>query len=151
MTLKELNDTIGGRIRQRRRILGKTLAELGRQIGVSAAAISLWENGTTSPEAKRLEALCQYLYCTMEWLVDGKESLSTDFSPQEETNDLSNFAQQSSHRPMPELEEIDSIFVVLPSRQRKQLIDYAYQLLDGYHKELSEKINLVKSINKTKK
>ncbi|EIP3426194.1 helix-turn-helix domain-containing protein [Salmonella enterica] len=147
MTPELLNETIGGRIKLRRRSLGRTLAELGRQIGVSAAAISLWENGSTTPDAKRLEALSKSLYCTIEWLVDGSEFPQPDLEDKEGTPSERGEVSEPSSRP--DLEEINNIYVILSPERRKKLVDYAYQLLDGYQNELSEKINLVKSMHKS--
>ena len=72
-------DTVGGRIalaRQNYKINGKSMSkrELGRRLGVSHVAISLWESGDThSLKTENLLKLCRHLHVTQEWVLHGKE------------------------------------------------------------------------------
>ena len=62
---------IGKRVRHARVSVGMTQDELGRQVGVSDAAINQYEAGRNLPRLKRLEAIAGVLGVTTAWLLDG--------------------------------------------------------------------------------
>lgn len=47
----ELDWTFGDRIRKARRVVGITVDELARTVGVSKQAVSQWETGATTPRS----------------------------------------------------------------------------------------------------
>ena len=57
-------------IRARRRQLGMTQEQLAQRIGVSAAAVSKWEMGTSYPDFTLLPALAAYFEVSMDTLFD---------------------------------------------------------------------------------
>jgi transcriptional regulator with XRE-family HTH domain len=62
---------IGKRIRQ---IRGKlSLVEFEKAVGISKAAISVYERGQGSPRIDMLTKIAEYGEVTIEWLVTGKE------------------------------------------------------------------------------
>lgn len=65
-------NTLGVRIRQRRKELELTQKQTAKSVGVSAPTISQWEKEETSPRGKNLYALCQVLQCQPEWLLYGE-------------------------------------------------------------------------------
>lgn len=77
---------IGSRIRQRRKDLRLTQAELGKAIGVGASAVVQWESANpanrTEPKPKHYPKLAQALRTTTEWLVTGRGDPDLDTSPE---------------------------------------------------------------------
>ena len=67
-------DTIGSRIARRRKELGMTQEELSAKLGVSAQAVSKWENDLSSPDISMLPNLVKILDITTDELLTGKTS-----------------------------------------------------------------------------
>lgn len=65
-------DTID-RINKRLAIIGKTGAEMSRDLGLSNSAYSQWNTGKTKPSKKTLVLIAPYLGTTVEYLLTGKE------------------------------------------------------------------------------
>lgn len=80
--------TIGERIRTLRLSRGLTQRELGKRVGVSAAAITQLESGTSKvPKGTVLNGLCRELRTNGPWLLEGvgesSASVSLDADRQE--------------------------------------------------------------------
>lgn len=75
-------ETIGRRIRSRRKELGLTQEHLAMLCQASQAAVSDWETGTGRPSWRSLEALVAHLDCTASWLMgeDPPAAAATDES-----------------------------------------------------------------------
>lgn len=67
-------DTIGSRIARRRKELGMTQEELSAKLGVSAQAVSKWENDLSCPDISMLPNLVKILDITTDELLTGKTS-----------------------------------------------------------------------------
>ena len=67
-------DTIGTRIARRRKELGKTQEDLAVKLGVSAQAVSKWENDASCPDITLLPQLVKVLDITTDELLTGKAS-----------------------------------------------------------------------------
>lgn len=61
------------RINKRLAIIGKTGAEMSRDLGLSNSAYSQWNTGKTKPSKKTLVLIAPYLGTTVEYLLTGKE------------------------------------------------------------------------------
>ena len=48
---------------------GKTQAEAAQYMGVTAGAISQWENGIAAPKIERLKKLAAFYNCTVDELL----------------------------------------------------------------------------------
>jgi len=70
------NETIGMRIRKRRKELKITQAKLGAKIGVQGASISQWEDDKTKPTGENLLSLARALQCPPEYIQHGENSAS---------------------------------------------------------------------------
>lgn len=70
------NETIGMRIRKRRKELKLTQESLGNKIGVKGGAISQWESDQTAPNGDNLLSLSQALSCAPEFILYGENSAS---------------------------------------------------------------------------
>ena len=81
--------SIGERIRALRTTRGLTQRELGRRIGVSAAAITQLESGTSKvPKATVLEGMCRELQTNSAWLLSGTGESSASMSLVGERHEL---------------------------------------------------------------
>lgn len=47
----------------------KTLRDVAKAVGVSAQAVSKWEAGRCYPRASELTRACQYLGCSLDWIM----------------------------------------------------------------------------------
>src|SRR5690554_3697330 len=65
--------SLGERIRRRRKLLGLSQKKLANLLGVTYGNISHWEVGITNPKPSNLSALAEALDTTVEWLLDGIE------------------------------------------------------------------------------
>jgi len=65
------NETLGDRIRQRRKALEMTQKQLSQQVKVSHVAISQWEKEETLPRGENLLRLAEALGCAPAFLIDG--------------------------------------------------------------------------------
>lgn len=71
-------EPIGDRIRRLRSALGLTQAELARQAGVSAATLSMLENGHQELDGNALGSLAEVLDCTTAYLTSEKTAVPFD-------------------------------------------------------------------------
>ncbi|MRJ40804.1 MULTISPECIES: XRE family transcriptional regulator [Idiomarina] len=65
--------SLGERIRRRRKLLGLSQKKLANLLGVTYGNISHWEIGITNPKPSNLSTLAKTLDTTVEWLLDGTE------------------------------------------------------------------------------
>ncbi len=69
-----MNKTFGERIAEKRKSKGYTQEQLAEMLGVSAQAVSKWENDISCPDVMTLPTLAQKLGCTVDELLTGRES-----------------------------------------------------------------------------
>lgn len=93
--------------------MGLTQRELAASVGVSMAAVSLWEKDSAEPGARKLEDLSNALNCSTLWLLTGDES----DAPERQTGFL--------YQPKGDIKEIETILNLLPESVRKDILDYA--------------------------
>ncbi len=67
-----MNETIGNRIGQLRRKKGMSQETLAEKLGVSAQAVSKWENDQSCPDIQLLPQLARVLDTTVDELLTGK-------------------------------------------------------------------------------
>lgn len=58
------------RLRAVRGARARTLADVAIACDCSAQAVHKWEAGEAYPSSKRLVALCRYLACSMDWIME---------------------------------------------------------------------------------
>lgn len=68
-----MNNTLGARITQKRKELNFTQEELAEKLGVSAQAVSKWENDLSCPDITLLPTLANVLGITVDELLTGKK------------------------------------------------------------------------------
>lgn len=69
-----MEETIGKRIAARRKEKGYTQEEIAERLGITAQAVSKWENDTSCPDISLLPALAEMLGTTVDALLSGKTS-----------------------------------------------------------------------------
>lgn len=74
-------DTIGSRIKQRRKELKLTQNQIFSQTGISSGNISSYEQDKILPSATAIVALSQVLHCTTDWLLTGNSLISKNPHP----------------------------------------------------------------------
>ena len=67
-------DSIGNRIRERRKELRLTQTDMHRECGITSGALSQIENGSRVPSAIAFFSISQALNCSMEYLMTGVSS-----------------------------------------------------------------------------
>lgn len=72
-----MNETIGNRIQKIRKEKGLTQEDLAEKLGVSAQAVSKWENDASCPDISLLPQLCRILGITTDALLSGKTETVT--------------------------------------------------------------------------
>ena len=85
-----MKDTIGSRITQKRKELGFTQEELAEKVGVSAQAVSKWENDISCPDITLLPALAKVLEISIDELLTGQ-------------NDEVKYLPEAERKPLDEL------------------------------------------------
>jgi HTH-type transcriptional regulator/antitoxin HipB len=55
--------------KEARKAAGLTMAEAGKRLGVSDAAVAQWESGATMPTARRLVHVAALYGCTIDELI----------------------------------------------------------------------------------
>ena len=72
-------DSIGSRIKERRKELGLTQTQVKELTGISSGTMSDIENGNTLPAAPSLIKLSEALDCSIDWILTGKSRSSETF------------------------------------------------------------------------
>ena len=70
-----MEQTLGKNIAKHRKALGLTQDQLAEQLGVTAQAVSKWENDTSAPDTLRLIQLADALDTDVEYLATGNHSI----------------------------------------------------------------------------
>ena len=68
-----MKKTLGERIAEKRKARGLKQDELAEKLGVSAQAVSKWENDISCPDIMTLPQLAEILGCSIDELLTGKE------------------------------------------------------------------------------
>ena len=68
-----MKKTLGERIAEKRKARGLKQDELAEMLGISAQAVSKWENDVSCPDIMTLPTLAEKLGCTIDELLTGKE------------------------------------------------------------------------------
>lgn len=71
-------DSLGARLRRRRKVRGLSLKEVARRAEVSTGLISQVERGLTMPSVRSLGAICGALEMPVGWLFDTSDADDTD-------------------------------------------------------------------------
>ena len=83
-------ETLGNRIARLRKRKDITQDQLAEYMGISAQAVSKWENDITCPDITALPKLADYFNVTVDELLRGEPQDKVKLVPQKERGDLSN-------------------------------------------------------------
>lgn len=83
-----MEETIGKRIAARRKEKGYTQEEIAEHLGITAQAVSKWENDTSCPDISLLPALAEMLGTTVDALLSGKSPDTLRVLPPEERRSI---------------------------------------------------------------
>lgn len=83
-----MNQTLGNRIAEARRAKSMTQEELAERLGISAQAVSKWENDVSCPDISLLPTLARELGLTLDELLTGKQPAPVSLPPAEERKPL---------------------------------------------------------------
>ncbi|MBQ4640374.1 MAG: helix-turn-helix transcriptional regulator [Clostridia bacterium] len=72
-----MEETLGRRIANLRRAAAMTQDELAEKVGISAQAVSKWENDQTCPDITLLPSLAKIFGVTVDELLSGKQAAET--------------------------------------------------------------------------
>ena len=71
--MKDMEMTLGNRIATLRKQIGMTQEELSAKLGVSAQAVSKWENDLSCPDIMLLPSLAKLLHTSVDALLSGED------------------------------------------------------------------------------
>lgn len=71
-----MNNTIGQRIKERRKQLNITQTQIQEQTSISSGNLSCIENGKYLPSATALVELAQILNCSVDWILTGEYQIT---------------------------------------------------------------------------
>ena len=145
--------SMGHRILSRRKELGLSQLKLAQAMGVSMAAVSLWEKGKTSITSDKLLKLSELLQCDVQWLLNGNTEKPKYTLTRENGETL--FDSMSNKLIRGIIESIDptiiedtsylfEIFASLPTKERVKVLDFAKNLLEEHSKNIlliTQKLN----------
>ncbi|WP_440864549.1 helix-turn-helix domain-containing protein [Symbiopectobacterium purcellii] len=115
-------NTLGERIRARRKDLNLTQRALGKLVGVAHVTISQWESGDSEPGGKNLFSLSKYLQCSPTWILFGDEA----FTPQQPSDALSPLSSQE--------QELLDLFSALPESEKERTITQLREKVEDFNK-----------------
>ncbi len=71
--------SLAARIRAIRAIADLTQTEFGSVVGVSQGSIKRWENGSSVPDVKHADTICELFGIDGNWLINGEASPPVNF------------------------------------------------------------------------
>ena len=83
-----MEQTIGKRIAQLRKSRGMTQDQLAERVGISAQAVSKWENDISCPDISLLPKLSEILGISVDELLSGKKEKAVAYVPEEKRKDI---------------------------------------------------------------
>ncbi len=102
---------LGKRVKHLREKSRLTQNQLANSLQISAQAISKWERGENAPDITMLVPLTRILKCSIEWILEGDETLRDTFEATVLNTSIRDFAQMSSRLTVKEVAVwVNSIF-----------------------------------------
>jgi len=120
-----MNNTLGKRIAEQRKIKGMKQEELAEKLNVSAQAVSKWENDQSCPDISILPELSKILGISIDELLTGeKEAQKVCVLPESERKDIS----EMTLRVLIESKKGDKVKVNLPLPLIKSALELGLDL-----------------------
>lgn len=134
-----MEETIGKRIAARRKEKGYTQEEIAERLGITAQAVSKWENDTSCPDISLLPALAEMLGTTVDALLSGKTSDTLRVLPPEERRSID---EMTLHILVDTAEDNDRVRVSVPMALVRVAMEMGMQLPQITSKEALKGIDI---------
>jgi transcriptional regulator with XRE-family HTH domain len=85
--------TVGERIKQARKGVKLTQAQLASELGIEHMTVSRWERGLHDPAANMVPALAKVLRCDANWLLTGEDPVDAAVPPRPDYPALADFLE----------------------------------------------------------
>lgn len=125
---------VGGRLRQRRILLGLTQTELAELLGVTFQQVQKYERGTNRISASRLYDLSRVLEVSIEWFYDNMPEDIENLSPRKRAGlaEAPQVALKSNHMHSREaLELVRSYYKIKDNKTRRRIADMCHESAKG--------------------
>lgn len=131
-------ETLGKRINNLRKRQNLTQDQFAEAMGVSAQAVSKWENDFSCPDISLLPAIADYFGITIDHLLRGESDKKVRLVSSEEQKDIS---QMILHIRVLSADG-DKVNINLPAPLLQMAIDIGMELPEFNGNDIMEKINL---------
>ena len=135
-----MESTLGKRISEQRKKLSLTQEELAEKLGVSAQAVSKWENDVSCPDILLLPEIAKLLGVTVDALLSGKAEPEIIYVPEEERKDINDMMLKI----ICDTHEGDKVRVNLPMGLVKVFLDSGMDISEFTGNESIKNIDLNK-------
>lgn len=143
-----MKKTLGHRISSLRKEKSLTQEELSELLGVSAQAVSKWENDAACPDIMLLPKLAKILGVTTDLLLSGEKEQDTVFVPQAERKSM----EEMMLRVRVNSADGDKVSVNLPVAVIKVVLESGISIDDfGISTDAAQKIDFEKIFNLVEK
>lgn len=130
---EKLSPSMGRRMRKRRRELGLTQKALADIVGVSMAAVSLWEKEGAEPSARNPDAIANALNCDSNWLLKGPRDNENSNPTVVSINGKTQVRSDDTT-----VQQINNLLEVLPESCRKEILEYTKKKLNEHIEKLTQ-------------
>ena len=130
-----MEQTMGKRIAFGRKALGLTQDQMAEKLGVTAQAVSKWENDVSCPDISLLPQLCRWLGITTDELLTGKRD-EVMLVPEAQRKSL----DELTLRVKVDSTAGDKVRVNLPMSLVKIALEMGVEIVPGYAGEQMESI-----------
>ena len=135
-----MESTLGKRISEQRKKLSLTQEELAEKLGVSAQAVSKWENDVSCPDILLLPEIAKLFGVTVDALLSGKAEPEIIYVPEEERKDIKDMLLKI----ICDTHEGDKVRVNLPMGLVKVFLDSGMDISEFTGNESIKNIDLNK-------
>ena len=116
---------VGQRVRARRKMLGLSQTQLGKDLGVTFQQVQKYERGTNRIGSSRLFRLSAALDVPVAYFFEGAETKMSGYNPVPEGLDADAFEKQET------LELVEAYYRIADPRVRKKVLGLARLLASG--------------------
>lgn len=117
---------VGQRVRARRKMLGYSQTQLGKELGVTFQQVQKYERGTNRIGSSRLFRMATALDVPVSYFFEGAETKLPDYEPILETVDGDAFEKQETQ------DLVEAYYRITDSRIRKKVLGLARLLATGH-------------------
>lgn len=112
-----MNNTIGQRIKERRKQLNITQTQIQEQTSISSGNLSCIENGKYLPSATALVELAQILNCSVDWILTGEYQITKNSENSNNSNPNDYTLSQDEY-------SLIQLYRLLPDNMKDDVINF---------------------------